>query len=336
MNGSQQAVTATTYSNLLDPMAEKVMLDIKAQGYPGLAYLTPMQARGLMFGLRQLAGDAEPVARVEDIRIPGSPEIPVRLYLPDGLRPLPIVVYFHGGGWIAGSCDDSDAPVRMLANRSGCAIISVDYRLAPENKYPAALDDGYAALKWASANGDAFGWDGRKLAVIGDSVGGNLAAAVALRTRNEDGPAIRMQVMVYPVLDHDYENGSYRQFGASWGVITRNDMASLHCQYLSHPDQLDLPYVSPCRCTDLTRLPTALIILAEADPLRDEALDYARRLRASGVAVETRVYTGMIHGFWQMGGVVPQGREAIEEAGYALRACFAESSAVAVFSRNGT
>jgi acetyl esterase len=335
MNGAQQEVAATTYSSLLDPAAEKVLLDIKAQGYPGLAYLTTTQARGLMVGFRQLAGGPEPVARIEDIRMPGNPEIPVRLYLPDGQRPLPVVVYFHGGGWIAGSCDDSDAPVRMLANRSGCAIVSVDYRLAPENKYPAALDDSYAALRWASANGDGFGWDGRKLAVAGDSAGGNLAAAVALRARNEDGPAIRLQVMIYPVLDHDYENGSYRQFGASWGVITRNDMQSFHCQYVSHPDELDLPYVSPCRCTDLSRLPNALIILAEADPLRDEALDYARRLQASGVAAKTTVYTGMIHGFWQMGGVLPQGREAIEEAGHALRACFAESSAVAASAPTG-
>jgi acetyl esterase len=335
MNGSQKDMAATTYSSLLDPAAEKVMLDIKVQGYPGIAYLTPTQARDLMVGFRQLAGDPEPVARIEDIRIPGNPEIPVRLYLPDGQRPLPVVVYFHGGGWIAGSCDDSDAPVRMLANRSGCAIVSVGYRLAPENKYPAALDDSYAAVKWASENGDGFGWDGRKLAVAGDSAGGNLAAAVVLRARDEDGPAIRFQVMVYPVLDHDYENGSYKQFGESWGIITRNDMASFHCQYVSHPNQLDLPYVSPCRCTDLSGLPNALIILAEADPLRDEALDYARRLQASGVAVENKVYTGMIHGFWQMGGVLPQGRDAIEKAGRDLRACFAESSAVAAATPTG-
>ena len=229
MNGPQQEAAATSYSSLLDPMAEKVMLDIKGQGFPGWAYLTTAQARGLMAGFRQLAGDPEAVARVEDIRIPGEPEIPVRLYLPDGERPLPVVVYFHGGGWIAGSYEDSDVPVRMLANRSGCAIVSVDYRLAPENKYPAALEDSYAAVKWASASGDLFGWDGRRLAVAGDSAGGNLAAAVALRARDENGPALRFQVLVYPVLDYEYENGSYRQFGASWGVITRNDMASFHC-----------------------------------------------------------------------------------------------------------
>jgi acetyl esterase len=219
--------------------------------------------------------------------------------------------------------------VRMLANRSGCAVVSVAYRLAPENRYPSALDDSYTAVKWASANGDRFGWDGRKLAVAGDSAGGNLAAAVALRVRDEAGPPIRFQVLVYPVLDHDYDNGSYRQFGASWGIITRNDMTSFHCQYVSHPDQLDLPYVSPCRCTDLSGLPNALIILAEADPLRDEALDYARRLQAFGVAAETRVYTGTIHGFWQMGGVLPQGRDAIEKAGRVLHAWFTESSAMA-------
>jgi|SRR5581483_7741262 len=329
MNDSQKEVAATSYSSLLDPAAERVMLDIKAQGYPGFAHMTPTQARAAMVGFRQLAGDPEPVARIEELNIPGDPEIPVCLYLPDAPRPLPVVVYFHGGGWIAGSCHDSDAPVCMLANQSGCAIVSVGYRLAPDNRYPAALDDSYTAVKWASTNGDRFGWDGRKLAVVGDSAGGNLAAAVCLRARDESGPAIRFQVTIYPVLDHDYENQSYRQFGASWGVITRNDMASFHCQYVSHPDQLDLPYVSPCRCSDLSCLPNALIIVAEADPLLDEALAYARRLQASGVAAESRVYTGMIHGFWQMGGVLPQGREAIERVGGALRACFAESSAAA-------
>jgi acetyl esterase len=318
-------IDATAYSNQIDPSAERLLHDIKTQGFPGWAFLTIAQARAMIAGVRPLAGDPEPVAQIYDVRIPADPEIPVRVYLPDGERPMPVVVYFHGGGWIAGDCNDSDTPVRSLANRSGCAVISVDYRLAPEHKYPSALDDAYNAVQWSSREGERFGWDGRKLAIAGDSAGGNLAAAVALRSRDENGPAIRLQVLVYPVLDHDYDNRSYGQFGTSWGVLTRADMVWFHCHYLSHPDQLDLPYVSPTRCADLSRLPEAILVLPEADPLRDEGLNYARQLREAGVVVEARVYPGMIHGFWQFGGVLQQGRQAIDDVAGSLRSCFSRN-----------
>jgi acetyl esterase len=278
--------------------------------------------------MRQLAGEPEPVARVEEVRIPADPEIPARVYFPKGAdSPAPVLVYFHAGGWVAGSCDDIDTPVRALANRSGCTIISVDYRLAPEHKYPAALDDAYAAVQWASTQGERFGWDDRKLAVVGDSAGGNLATAVALRARDENGPSIRLQALIYPVLDHGYDNDSYKQFGSDWGVVTRTDMIWFHCHYLSDPRQLDLPYVSPLRCADLSGLPEAFIVLPQADPLRDEALEYARRLKLAGVSVEARVYDGTIHGFWQLGGVLEQGRQAIQDVARALRVSFALSSA---------
>jgi acetyl esterase len=313
------ATSVSHSSDILDPAAAALLVAIKAQGFPGWAYLTREQGRAMLATMRPLAGEPEPVARVEDLVIPGTPDIPARLYVPLGDQPLAVVVYFHGGGWAIGDYQDIDTPVRMLANRSGCAVLSVNYRLAPEHKYPAAVDDAYAAVRWASNHGEAYGWDGARLAVMGDSAGGTLAAVAALRARDEHGPRIRLQVMVYPVLDHDYETDSYRQFGSSWGVLTRTDMVCFHSHYVSHPDQLDQAYASPLRCADLSGLPKALIILAEADPLRDEGQRYAEGLQKAGVAAEARIYRGMVHGFWQLGSMFPQALTAIEDAASALR-----------------
>jgi acetyl esterase len=269
--------------------------------------------------MRPLAGEPESIARIEDILIPGTPPIPSRLYVPEGKRPLPIIVYFHAGGWSLGEYMDIDTPVRALANRSGCAVLSVNYRLAPEHKYPAAVDDAYAAVQWASRSGEQFGWDGQRLAVMGDSAGGTLATVTCSKARDEAGPPIKLQVMLYPVLDHNYDTESYRQFGSSWGVLTKTDMTWFHCHYLTNPDQLNHRFVCPVRSTDLGGLPEALLVLPEADPLRDEGLLYAEQLRKAGVPTEVRVYPGMIHGFWQMGAVLPQALEAIDYTAGILR-----------------
>jgi len=309
---------ATAYSALLNDHAEQFLLKLKADRFPGCAYLTIENIRAMLAEVAWLAGEPEPISRVEDFQIPGNPGISARLYMPEAVQPPPIIVYFHGGGWIGGDYSYIDAPVRVLANRSGCAILSVNYRLAPECKYPAALDDAYAAVTWASREGEKFGWDASKLAVAGDSVGGNLAAAVALRSRDQNGPPIAFQLLVYPILDHDYETESYRLFG-SWGILTRTDSTWYHCHYVNHPDELDLPYVSPLRCRDLADLPEALILLPEADPLRDEGLVYAKRLIEAGVSATAKVYTGSIHGFWQFGAVMPEAWNAIEDAAEAIR-----------------
>ena len=310
---------ASKFAGSLDPAIERLLASIKSQGFPGWAYLTIEQSRSMLAGMRPLAGEPERVAQVQDLLIPGIADIPARLYLPEGDRPVPVVVYFHPGGWALGTYEDIDTPVRALVNRSGCAVLSVNYRLAPEHKYPAAVHDAYAAVKWASRNGEQYGFDGQRIAVMGDSAGGTLAAVASMRARDENGPAIQLQVMVYPVLDHDYETDSYRQFGSSWGVLTRTDMIWFHCHYVSHPDHLDQPYASPLRCADLTGLPEAFIILAEADPLRDEGLRYAERLRQAGVPTQAKVYPGMVHGFWLLGGVIPQGLAAIDDAARVLR-----------------
>jgi acetyl esterase len=318
------SAAATPYSSRLHDCAEEFLLKLKADGFPGCAYQTIETTRALLAQVVPLAGEPEPIARVEDLRIPGTPEVPARLYLPDRAEPSPVIVYFHGGGWISGDYVNVDAPVRALTNRSGCAIVSVNYRLAPEFKYPAALDDAYAAVTWVSREGGKFGWDAAKLVVAGDSVGGNLAAAVAQRSRNESGPSIAFQLLVYPILDHDYETESYRLFGSSWGILTRTDMIWYHCHYVNHPGELDLPYVSPLRCRDLTGLPDAFILLPEADPLRDEGLLYARRLKDAGVPAAAKVYAGSVHGFWQFGVIMPEARTGIEDAAEAIRSKFSD------------
>jgi acetyl esterase len=313
---------ATPYSSWLNDGAEQFLLKLKADRFPGCAYQTIEATRALLAQVIPLAGEPEPVARVEDYRIPGNPDVPVRLYVPDTAQRPPVIVYFHGGGWISGDCANIDAPVRALANGSSCALVSVNYRLAPEFKYPAALDDAYSAVTWVAKSDGEFGWDASKLAVAGDSVGGNLAAAVALRSRDLNGPAIAFQLLVYPILDHDYETESYRLFGSSWGILTRTDSIWYHCHYVNHPDELDLAYVSPLRCSDLTRLPEALVLLPEVDPLKDEGLLYVRRLKEAGVAATAKVYPGSVHGFWQFGAIMPEAAVAVEDAAQALRSKF--------------
>jgi acetyl esterase/lipase len=180
----------------------------------------------------------------------------------------------------------------------------------------------HTALTWASNEGETFGWDGSRLIVAGDSVGGTLATAVALRSRDQHGPAIAFQLLIYPMLDHDYHTESYGLFGSSWGTVTRTDAIWYYCHYVNHPDELDLPYVSPLRCRDLTGLPEAFILLPEADPVKDEGLLYARRLQEAGVEATAKLYAGAIHGFWQFGAVMPEAWTAVQDAAEAIRSKF--------------
>lgn len=260
-------------------------------------------------------GPPEPVRRVEQIRIPrpdGS-EIQGQLYIPDPAAPVPVMVYLHGGGWALGNHMAVDSPVRALANRSGCAMLAIDYRLSPEHKYPAALDDVHRTLQWIAENATGWGLDPLRVAVGGDSSGANLSTAVSLLCRDQGGPPIAFQLLVYPVLDHIYETDSYQRFGdGTLSALSRADVAWFHSLYINDPAELDLPYVSPLRAENLVGLPRTLLIAAELDPLTQEGLEYARRLEQAGVPVEKRVYPGMFHGFWWMPGVLAEAREAIE------------------------
>jgi acetyl esterase len=268
-----------------------------------------MMLRGDLPRLRRLSDKfikpRLPIGTVEDRLIdgPGGP-IPIRIYRPVGQAPFPIVIFFHGGGFVFGSIATHENVTRSMANEGPAVVISVDYRLAPEHPFPAALEDAYAAVQWAAENASAFDGDPARLAVAGDSAGGNLAAGVSLKARDEQGPPISQQILLYPVLILDeFELASRRDFE---GYILSEEMAWwMRDGYLPDPGTRRNPYASPLLAGDHGNLPPAYIMTAEFDPLRDEARLYAEYLRQAGVSVVYREYKGMLHGFLSMADVLP-------------------------------
>lgn len=267
---------------------------------------------------------AEPVAHVENRTIPGpAGAVPVRIYrAADIATPAPALVYFHGGGWVIGDLDSHDNFCRALANRTDAVVVSVDYRLAPEHRYPAAAEDCYAATRWVAEYGAAIGVDGARIAVAGDSAGGNLAAVVALLARDRGGPSLRHQVLIYPVADHDFETPSYRD-NATGYLLTRASMQWFWNHYVPDETQRGEVHASPLRAEKLVGLPAATVITAEYDPLRDEGEAYGARLREAGVATVATRYDGQVHGFVSLFEVFDQGKLAIEQIASALRAALA-------------
>jgi acetyl esterase len=223
--------------------------------------------------------------------------VPVRVYRPSSDPDLPIFVVFHGGGWVIGSVEQYDGIARWLANASGAVVVSVDYRLAPEHPYPAPLDDCWQALQWTASHAADIGGDGTRIAVGGDSAGGNLAAVCALLARDAGGPALALQVLVYPVCDIDFETASYAANGEGYLLDTDQMHWFFDCYTAGHVDPADW-HVSPLHAPDLGGVAPAVILTAEYDPLRDEGEAYADRLRAAGVAVEYRCFEGLIHSFF--------------------------------------
>jgi acetyl esterase len=246
----------------------------------------------------------------------------VRIYKPEGRPPLPALVYFHGGGWVIGSLETHDGACRELANRIGCAVVSVDYRLAPESRYPAAAEDCYAATQWVAENAKALGVDAKRIAIGGDSAGGNLAAVVALMARDRGGPALRHQLLIYPVTDADFERASYRE-NAEGYLLTTKAMAWFWGHYVPELAQRQDGYAAPLRAKDLAGLPPAFVLTAEFDPLRDEGEAYAKRLAQAGVPTRLQRYDGAIHGFFAMGVLSQVARTAIDDAIAEVRAALA-------------
>jgi acetyl esterase len=314
----------------LDPAAAALLAQIEEAGLPPLNEMSPVDARVAAEAFIELAGPGESVADVTERKIPGRDrDILVRIYTPsagDDSTPLPSVVYFHGGGWVIGTLDSTDAICRMLANRAACKVVSVDYRLAPESKFPEAIDDCYAALNWVRNNADELGVDPDRLAVSGDSAGGNLAAALAIKARDEGGPALRFQLLVYPVTDHRFDTVSYRDNGEGY-LLTTDMMRWFWDHYLGPSTDDDHHLVSPLRAEDLTGLPPAMVITAEYDPLRDEGEAYAARLAEAGVPVTHKRYDGQIHAFWQMPGLFPAAYQAADDAAAELCKALAVTSA---------
>lgn len=270
------------------------------------------------------AGDVEPVAEVKELSIPGPVgPLDARMYRPDGAGSLPVLVYFFGGGWSLGTLDTSDAVCRMLTNAAGCVSIAVSYRLAPEHKFPAAVEDCYAGTAWIAAHADELGVDAARLAVGGDSSGGNLAAAVALLARERGGPALAHQLLVYPNTDCQADTDSMRDV-TDQHFFNPNAVAWYWGMYLGSAQDGANPLASPLRSTDLSGLPAATVITAEYDPLRDEAELYGQRLDQAGVPTEIIRYDGMMHGFFTMVGVLDTARSAVLAAADRLRLAFAE------------
>jgi acetyl esterase len=294
----------------------------------------PAEARRGYARLAALARKAE-VAEVLDWTIAGpGGGVPLRTYVPAEAIAVPgpgapVLVWFHGGGWVIGDLEVADATARALANAAGMAVVSVDYRLAPEHPFPAALDDAVAAVRAVADDPGHPAVDGRRLAVGGDSAGGNLATVVCQELRDR-GPSIGFQLLVYPVTDLGLSSRSMRENGEGY-FLTHEAMLWFRRQYLADGDPSD-PRVSPLHAPRerLAGLPPALVITAELDPLRDEGLAYADRLRAAGVACEVARYDGMIHGFVSLSDVLADGREAIDRAGRALRAALTPTTRPAV------
>jgi acetyl esterase len=307
----------------LDAAAAALLEQIAEAGVPPINEMAPSDARLAAEGFIELAGPPEPVAGVTNQTLPGNGhDIPVRIYTPaEGDAPWPCLVYFHGGGWVIGTLDTVDAICRMVANRAGCKVVSVDYRLAPEHKFPTPFDDCFAALNWVRANALDIDVDPDRVAVGGDSAGGNIAAAAALETRDDGGPPLRYQLLVYPVMDHRFDTPSYTD-NADGYLLTRDMMIWFWDHYLTAAADGDNPLASPLRAGDLTGLPPAMVITAEFDPLRDEGEAYAAKLTAAGVPVTQTRYDGQIHAFWQMPGIFPAAHAAADAAGAALRDAF--------------
>ncbi|HEX4087530.1 MAG TPA: alpha/beta hydrolase [Trebonia sp.] len=306
----------------LDPQLQAMRDQRERAGVPPLYTMTLAAARDAdLASIRAGGGQPEPVHEVDVLTIPGpGGDLPLRLYRPAADRPLPALLYFFGGGWVLGSVDTADGVARALANAAGALVIVPGYRLAPEHPFPAAVDDCYAALRWVAGHAAEVGADPSRLAVGGDSAGGNLAAAVTLLAR-ADGQALAGQLLVYPNTDQLADDGAAPGADDPF-LFNRYSVAWYRRHYLPDPGDAVSPLASPLRAASLAGLPPALVITAEYDPLRRQGEAYARRLAEDGVPVDLSRYPGMAHGFFTMLAVLESSRAAIAQAAAHLKKCF--------------
>ena len=306
----------------LDPQAQAVLDGMAASGAPELHTLSVPDARQVILSMAAMGGESEAVSRVEDRQIPGpAGSIPIRIYALAGSGPFPVLVYFHGGGWVIGNIESHETVCRTLTNAAGCVTVSVDYRLAPEHKFPVGPEDCYAATQWVATNAATINGDPTRIAVGGDSAGGNLSAVVSLMARDRGGPKLVYPLLIYPATDYMPDTPSLRENGSGY-FLTKDDMVWFWNHYLSSEAEAKHPHVSPLRADSLSGLPPALVITAEFDPLRDEGEMYAARLREAGVPAVTARYNGMIHGFLSMAGALDQGKKALADAAAGQRSAF--------------
>ena len=303
---------------VIDAMARAELRPIEA--------MTPVEARAQMeLTARARKAEPLPVAKVEERMIPGpAGEIRLRFYWPNSAGAVPGIVYYHGGGHVIGSLDTHDLIARNLCAGAEALVVSVDYRMGPEHKFPAAVDDSFAALQWVQANAASLGVDSGRLGVHGDSAGANLAAVVALMARDAGGPKLRLQSLVYPVGDYTLSSASYGKYAQGYGLLTRQSMVWFSRHYLRSPNDAEDWRASPIKATSLAGVTPAIVVVAECDVLHDDGESYAGALRRAGVPVEYREYPGMIHGFLGMVPVVDDAMNAQRQIWTAFKRAFAE------------
>lgn len=311
----------------LHPQCKAFLDQLAAMGGKQLYEMTPAEARATGAALTDLGVPVQEVARIENRTVPGPAQpIPIRIYKPVPSGTLPALVYFHGGGWVLGGLDSHDRECRALANLSGCTVIAVDYRLAPEHPFPAAVEDAYAATRYIADHATEFEIDPQRIAVGGDSSGGNLAAVVTLIAREKGGPKLVFQLLVYPGVDlTDDHRPSAIEF-AEGHFLTRPLMNYFADLYVPKVEDRRHVQVSPLYATDFRGLPPALVITAECDLLRDQGELYGQKLREAGVPVSLKRYDGMIHPFFSFGGILDDGRAAVTEAATAVRAALSPAA----------
>jgi acetyl esterase len=303
----------------LHPQCKAFLDTLAAAGGTPLEQLPPAEARAVSKGLMAFGGPAEAVFEIADRVIPGPAGlIPIRVYRPHPDAGRPGLVFFHGGGFVLCDLESHDRQCRALANASGFVVVAVDYRLAPEHKFPAAAEDAYAATQYVATHATELGIDPNRVAVGGDSAGGNLAAVVSLMSRDRGGASLIFQMLIYPMVDVADESPSMQEY-AEGHFLTRGALDWFARHYVRDRADAENPYVSPLRAADLEGLPPALVITAECDPVRDQGEAYARRLHEAGVQTELRRYDGMIHPFINLPGVIDTARTALEDAAAALR-----------------
>lgn len=301
----------------LHPILEAMLKEMQQREAPPTNELDPVQVRENYRAMRTNFSKVE----LFDVRDDTADGVPIRVYRPREDTSLPCLVYYHGGGWVIGDLDTGDSVCRLLADQAGCVVVATDYRLAPEHPWPAGLEDCYAVLEWVHANADALGVDAERLAVGGESAGGNLAACVALKAKAESGPALVHQLLVCAVTDTAFDTPSYRANGEGY-LLSKSTMEWFLGHYVpAGQDRFD-PMIAPLHTDDVSALPAATVITAEFDPLRDEGEAYASKLENGGIDVTYKCYDGMMHEFFAMSDLLDDARDAVALAARRLAAAF--------------